>query len=194
MGANVKTIGFRGTAQFRQKLQEEALQRGLKVQSMIEEALNTFLKTARAEEDEVRTLRCSEETFQKWAKLSRQRKTPMELLLRYGHQALGGNLSRDEYREVLDRATMDSDASAIGETGAAALPQPPAASEPISQHQETTVVLQRLNLVLEKLTGIERKMGAGSGLAPIPPGAYSKCSIGTCTFWSWGPVRYRKRC
>ncbi len=49
MAEDLVTIGFRGTSEYRRKLQREALERGLKVQNMIEEAVEFYLASRHGE-------------------------------------------------------------------------------------------------------------------------------------------------
>ena len=50
MAEEIVTIGFRGTEEYRKMLQQEALNRGLKVQKMLEEAVAHYVGQAPASE------------------------------------------------------------------------------------------------------------------------------------------------
>lgn len=63
MAQEIVTIGFRGTEDYRRMLQQEALNRGLKVQKMLEEAVAQYVGQAPGADSSVRATVANESPF-----------------------------------------------------------------------------------------------------------------------------------
>ena len=80
MAEEIVTIGFRGTEEYRKTLQQEALNRGLKVQKMLEEAVAHYVGQAPVSEVIDQKADSSESPF---GKLTPEERRWLEALLNY---------------------------------------------------------------------------------------------------------------
>ena len=80
MAEEIVTIGFRGTEEYRKMLQQEALNRGLKVQKLLEEALAHYVGQAPTPETAASKAESSDSVF---GRLTPEERRWLEALLNY---------------------------------------------------------------------------------------------------------------
>ena len=80
MPEDIVTIGFRGTEEYRKTLQQEALNRGLKVQKMLEEAVAHYVGQVPVSETIVAKADSGDSSF---GKLTPEERRWLEALLNY---------------------------------------------------------------------------------------------------------------